>query len=254
VKRAKKATALGLRFVAAGCAFALAAMLSGCAGLPVEQLPPSPPSFRMAALDFAIPPEWRNPQMPDKMNKEMKGWWFGARDVWHNPGMGRLAADLFAHEINSLPFIHLVSREDIRYYMADKRTLIRSKLDEKRRALEQSPNPDDRAQALRIQNMTEADYDRDLELLPPREVGRELKADRVLVGRIYNIYLAHNRTIHWYWSSVDLEVGLVDVETGKVVWFRRAQFTKNFTSTSLLLEMAAREMVEMMKREHFYQP
>jgi hypothetical protein len=92
-----------------------------------------------------------------------------------------------------------------------------------------------------------------MELLPPRDIGRELKADRVLVGRIYEIYLAQNRTIHWFWSSVDLEVGLVDVDSGNVVWFRRAQFTKNFASTSLLLQVAAHEMVEMMKREHFYQ-
>jgi hypothetical protein len=184
----------------------------------------------------------------------MKGWWFGARDIWHNPGMGRMAADLFAHEINNLSFIHLISRTDIRYYMAGKRDLIRRKFDERRRALEESPNAKDREEALRIQNMTEADYDRNLEALPPLEIGRELKADRVLVGRIYDIYMAHNRTIHWYWSSVDLEVGLLDVDSGKVVWFRRAQFKKNFASTSLLLEIAAHEMGEMMKREHFYQP
>jgi len=242
-----------LRFIGVGVGLAWAAMMIGCAEVPV-QAPPLPPSFHLAVLDFAVPPEWRDPQMPDKMKKEMKGWWFGARDVWHNPGMGRQGGDMFAHELNKLSFIHVRSRVDIKYYLSNKRELIRRKLDERRRDLEKSPNPNDRAEAQRLQKMTEGDYDREIEMLPPREIGRELKVDRVLFGRIHDIYLAHNRTIHWFWSSVDLEVSLLDVDSGKVLWYKRARFTKNFASTSLLLEIAAQQMAEMMKRELFYQP
>jgi len=227
-------------------------LVMGCAGAPIA--PPNPPSFRMVVLDLAVPDAWRNPTTPDKINKEMKGWWFGARDVWHNPGMGQLAADIFAQELNQLPFIHMVSRMDTKYYLAGKRDLIRKKLEERRQKLEESASPRDREEAQRIRAMTDADYDRLVEQLPPYEIGRELKVDRVLIGRIYNIYLAHNRTIHWYWSSVDLEVSLMDVDTHKIIWTKRAQYTKNFSSTSLLLEVAAQNMIEAMKRGLFYQP
>jgi len=236
---------------AVGC-LGFVSLWIGCAGAPVQPRP-LPPSFRLAVLDFAVPAEWRNPQAPDKINKEMKGWWFGARDVWHNPGMGWMAGEVFANRLGKLPFVRMISRSDIKYYLASKRDLIRRKLDERRRKLEASVSPDDKLEALRIKNMTEADYDREIESLPPREIGRELSADRVLVGRIYNIYLARNRTVSWYWSAVDVEVDLVDVDTGKVVWHRRAPYKKNLSSTTLLLEAVADEMVRMMEREYFYQ-
>jgi len=232
---------------------ALPAIMIGCASAPIQPRP-IPPSFRLVVLDFAIPAEWRNPETPDNIKKEMKGWWFGSRDVWRNPAMGGEAANLFAHELNRLPYVRLVSRTDTKYYMAGKRELIRRKLDEKRRDLEQSQNPDDRALALRIQNMTDADYDRELASLPPREIGRELEVDRVLTGRIHDLYLAHNRTLHWFWSAVDLEVNLLDVDSGKIIWNKRARFKKNLVSTSLLIEIAAQQMIEMMQRELFSQP
>jgi len=228
------------------------ALALGCASAPVQP-PPPPPSIRLAVLDFSIPDQWRDPEAPDRINKDLQGWWFGSRDVWRNPGMGRVAADIFSSQLNRLPFITTVSRVDIKYYMADKREHIRRLLDERRRKLEKSTDPRDRAEAERIRNMTEADYERELERLPPRDVGRALKADRVLVGRIHDAYLGHNRTIHWYWSYVDLELNLVDVDTGRVVWHKRAQFKKNFASVALLFEIAARRMIEMMEYEYFYQ-
>ncbi len=235
-----------------------AILLIACAGPQPEPPAVAPPSFRLAVLDFRVPDLWLDALLPDKARREMHGWWFGARDVWRNPGMGRVAADLFAHELNRLPFVHMVSRVDIKYYMANKRDLIRTKLEERRLLLEQSENPRDRDEARKIRAMTEADLERQLAQLCTKEaasgVGRELKTDRILVGQIHNIALNHNRTIHWFWSTVDLEVDLVDVDSGRVVWHKRAQFSKNFASTSLLLEIAARQMVEMMKREYFYQP
>ena len=238
----------GARFIGAACGLGLAI---ACAVAPIQ--PPPPPSFRLAVLDFRVPDTWRNPEIPDQSSKEMQGWWFGSRKLWHNPGWGRVAGDVFSLELNRLPFISIVSRVDIKYYMADKSERVRTVLEERRRELERSSDPRDLEEAKRIQEMSPADYDRMLERLPPREIGRELNVDRVLVGRIHDAYLAHNRTIHWYWSYVDLEVQLVDVDTGRVVWYRRAPFKKNFTSISFLLETAAREVVEMMKREYLYQ-
>lgn len=249
---------------------AAAALLSGCATAPVEP-PNPPPRMAIAVLDFRVPDEWRaqpasrptramtaagflgETEAPDRINKELRGWWFGSRDIWRNPGMGRVAADIFSHELNQLPFVKIVSRVDIKYYMAEKRQIIRRLRDQQRSKLEKSPNPRDRQLAERIAKMTEADYDRELERLPVREIGRELGADRVLVGRIIDAYQAHNRTIHWYWSVVELQLELVDVDTGKVVWHKHARFKKSFASTTFLLEAAARELIEAMKREYFFQ-
>ena len=227
-------------------------LLIGCGSVPVE--PPNPPSFRLAVLDFRVPDEWRNPEMPDRIDKELKGWWLSSRDIWHNPEVGRLAGDIFHHKISRLPFVNAVSRIDIKYYMANKRDLIRQALDRKRDQLEATREPRDRAEADRLRALSEADYDRMLERLPPREIGLELKADRVLVGRIHEGYLAHHRTFDLYWSYLDLEVNLVDVDTGRVVWHRRAQYKKNFASAAFVLELAADQMIEAMKYEYFYQP
>lgn len=230
---------------------ALSAIAVSCAAPPIKPLPPAP-SFRLAVLDFAVPSEWRDPVMPDKLKKERKGWWFGSRDIWRNPGYGRAAADALAREMNQLPFVHMVSRADVAYYMGAKLKLIRETLDEQRRKLEKSDNLKDWQEAERIRALTDADYDRLVETLPPREIGRELKVDRVLVGRVHEAYLAHNRTIHWYWSRVDIEAQLIDVESGKALWSRRAPFSGNIASPSLLLENAAKWMVEAMKNECFY--
>ena len=251
-KTVKKVT-FGPRVASAGCGLLLAILAIGCAVAPVEP-PVPPPSFRLVVLDFRVPETWRDPLMLGQSSKELQGWWFGSRKLWHNPGWGRVAGDTFSLELNHLPFVNLVSRVDIKYYMAEKNEQIHRVLDERRRKLEESTDPNDRQEAERIRQMSEADYERMLERLSPREIGRELNADRVLVGRIHDAYLAHNRTIHWYWSYMDLEVDLVDVGTGRVVWHRRAPFKKSFASASALLEAAAREMVEWMKIEYFYQP
>jgi hypothetical protein len=232
---------------------ALLGLLVGCANVPVEHGEP-PPDFWLAVLDFRVPDEWRDPQEPDAVRKDLKGWWFSSRGVFHNPGIGRVAGDAFSRRLSRLSFVHIVSRVDIKYYMAEKRERIKQVLSERRSELRDSANPSDQKEAERIHGMSEADYDRMLERLPAREIGRELKADRVLVGRIHDAYLAHNRTIHWYWSFVDLEVDLIDVDTGNVVWHKRAQFKKSLSSTALVLDEAADQMVEMMKREYFYQP
>lgn len=263
VNRTVKKLTLRARFArrsaGAGCILTLAMLSIGCAVAPV-QTPTPRPSFRLVVLDFRVPDTWRDPEKPDQTKKELRGWWFSSRKLWHNPGWGRLAGDVFWHEINRqvaldlLPSISLVSRVDTRYYMAEKDGQIHRVLAERLRKLETSADPHDREKAERIRAMSAADYERMLERLPSREIGRELNADRVLVGRIHEAYRAHNRTIGWYWSYMDLEVDLVDVDTGKVIWRRRAPFKKNLASTSRLFETAARKMVEWMKREYFYQP
>lgn len=241
------------RAVGVGFICLLLAGLCGCAPTPIQPLP-SLPSFRLAVLDFRVPDSWRDPEAPDRVDRELKGWWFSSRDIWHNPGIGRVAGDIFHHKINLLSFVNTVSRVDIKYYMADKRELIRQALDKKRAELEAGGTPPELAEAQRIRDMSEADYDRLLERLPPREIGLELKCDRVLVGRIHEGYLAHHRAFDIHWSYVDLEVSLIDVDTGRVVWHKRGQYKKNFASTSFLLEAVAEQMIEAMKFEYLYQP
>jgi hypothetical protein len=253
VKRRMQNVMFVMRQLRSVCSLAWILLALGCANVPIEYGEP-PPDFWLAVIDFRVPDAWRNPEMPDAVRKDFGGWWFSSRGLFHNPGLGRVGADAFSRQLSRLSFIHNVSRVDIKYYMADKRERIKTVLQERQSQLEKSANPREQKEAQRIQTMSEADYDRMVERLPAREVGKELKADRVLVGRIHDAYLAHNRTIHWYWSFVDLEINLVDVDTGNIVWHKRAQYKKNFASTAFVLDIAAQDMVEMMKREYFYQP
>lgn len=232
----------------------LAGLLGGCRSAEPIDIRPLPPSIRLAVLDFSVPRSWHETENPGELKKEMRGWWFGSRDIWHNPGLGRMAADVYSHELNKEPFINVVSRVDIKYYMARKREQLRRLREQQSRDLEATGNPEDLKAAARIRQMTDAEYTMELQNLPPREIGRELKADRVLVGRIRDSYLAHNRTINWYWTYVDLELDLYDVDSGNVVWHKRWQTKKSFASALYVLEDSAAQVIDMMKNEYFYPP
>jgi hypothetical protein len=212
-----------------------------------------PPSFRLAVLDLAVPEQWRKAATPDPMDKERRGWWFGSETRFHNPGLGRVAGDAFAQELARLPFISLVSRTDIKYRMADLLQRLHDVRDKQRRELDASLNPADNEKARKIRQMTEADYENELQNVSAVAIAKELDADRVLTGRIHDAAIVHNRTTDFYHSYVDLEVRLVDVDTGKVLWSQRQMFKRRSVSTPFLLEEAAHQMVEKMKREHFYQ-
>jgi hypothetical protein len=92
----------------------------------------------------------------------------------------------------------------------------------------------------------------------PVDIGKELRlfwsVDKVLTGRIISGSTIHNRTFHWWRSSIEVEVSLVDVQTGATEWHGVAHKTKNLRSEYRTMELAADEVVRRLAREYFLKP
>ncbi len=161
--------------------------------------------------------------------RAIRGWWFGARTVRQNPRAGVLLAETITRAMAQLDFVNLFSSIDLKYYFADKRDLLGDAY----------PHLDD---------------DEVFELLdgvPRIEYAKELGADKLLSGRVYRDYLGENRTIHWWWSVVQIECNITDVHTGEVEWSRRYDMRKQFSSQNRLQEEIAGLLVRDLKKEYF---
>ncbi|MCD6385601.1 hypothetical protein J7M23_07450 [Candidatus Sumerlaeota bacterium] len=198
---------------------AMVVILGGCRQPRVQ-----PPRFKLAVLNFALAREVKTP-------KEIKGWWFGARDIYYNPYVGETFADVLADEISKrCPFIDVYSRMDIKYYLLSKREILKRHFPE----------------------LKEAELTKTINELDPVDIGRELGVDKVISGVIYDCHTSHHRTFHWWSSVVEAEVKLIDVDSGKVEWQNRMRLRKKFLSWLGTAEVLASKMVKAMEKELFY--
>jgi hypothetical protein len=203
----------------------LVAACAACARKPLRE----PLKVKIAVLDMQIPEGF-------SAQKEIQGWWFGARDVYRNPNAGRLFSDQLAKQLRKLPYLEVHSRIDYKYYVA-------RKLERLRKAY---PDLSDKEVA--------ALYDES----KPLDIGKDLNhywgVDKVVYGRIISGGTSHNRTFHWWRSSIAVEVFLLDVETGEVEWRGNFQKTKNFRSEYRTMELVAEDIVRRMVKEYFLKP
>ena len=156
---------------------------------------------KVVVLDFSLAPmtiETRdeNRQLvktdkPVETSKQIRGWWLGGQNVYYNANMGRIAADLFSSAIREGCTYDVISRENLKYYYADKRDVLRKtlKLDEKQ------------ANDAILQ-------------LDPLKVGREVGADKVVVGAICDSERRHSRASGYYATVSNYTVRVLDVRTG----------------------------------------
>jgi hypothetical protein len=147
---------------------------------------------KVAVVDFSIDPTLRTDL------KTLEGWWFGSRSVYRNENVGRNVADEVAKTLRGLPYIDLASRLDYRYYIEGKRQLLEVAFEE--------------VEDIKYETQ---DYDRMIETIDPIEIGRELGVDLVVAGHVDNAYMAHNRTVEWIWSGVEIRVDVLNVRTGQ---------------------------------------
>jgi hypothetical protein len=186
------------------------------------------PAERVPRMQWLILP----PVVPPAMRETptaIQGWWLGARTIRQNPNAGEEVVQIWARRLAALGFVDLYSPVDLRYYFADKRQAL------------QTAYP----------RLTRTEIDKLLDAVPKVKFGKELGADRVLTGRINALYMADNRTIHWWWSVADITLQAYDVATDKLVWechyHERQQFA---TQEDVLAAIMDRAIVDM-KREVF---
>ena len=143
--------------------------------------------------------------------REIKGWWFGARDVYRNPNVGEIFSDIFARNLAKNPSLFEVyPRTDFRYYSASKKDRLEKSF----------PQLGDNAINQLFSGISPCDFARDLNL------------QKVIVAKINNCYTTHNRTIHWWSSVVDVDVEILDAETCQPEWSANIRKRKNFAEVT----------------------
>jgi hypothetical protein len=125
--------------------------------------------------------------------KDSRGWWLGRQELYFNSNVGRMAADIFSDLLKEKGMIVPTSREDLKYYYADKKDLIRKKL-----------------------NLNQKELDKAILKLDPVSIGKELAVDKVIVGHICDSELRKAVAPGSFASVVSMQVAIFDVATGHI--------------------------------------
>jgi hypothetical protein len=186
------------------------------------------PSERVPRTEWLVLPLSQPPGSSDTP-RAIQGWWLGARTIRQNPRAGEQVADLLNRRMAMLGYVNLYSPVDLRYYFADKRQAL------------QNAYP----------HLDRGEIDDLLDQVPKNKYGRELGADRILTGRIVQLYMGENRTIHWWWSVADIEMQVIDVANDRVLWSKRYFERDQFSSQTSVLERVVERAIADLRREIF---
>lgn len=212
-RAALQAALLGLLILTAS------ATLVGCQHFPSQQIP---------KMKWLIVP-FEQPAAMSEAPRSIRGWWFGARTLRRNPRAGAMMAETLSRKMSNLEFLNLYSAIELKYYFADKRQLLK----------ESYPN------------LTDPELDRTLAQAPKVEFAKELGADKVLTGRIISQYMGENRTIHWWWAVLEVEVQVIDAASGKTEWSGHYNLRNQFASQSDMQERFADRLIRDLKKQYF---
>lgn len=183
-----------------------------------------PPRAKLAVLDFKLIQPLTTP-------REIKGWWFGSRDLYYNPNVGEKLGDALADELKRrCPFLDVYSRLDLKYYLLGKKEILRRT----------------------FPNLTDKEREQIIENLDPLDIGRDLGVDKLLIGEITSCYTSHNRTFHWWSSVMKVNAKLIDIDSGRVEWEKNIKEREMFKSWVATGEEIARRIVMELNEEVFY--
>ncbi len=169
------------------------------------------------------------------------GWWMGARSEFRNENAGKLFADSLTREMRrEMAWVSLFDTLYLRKYFGEKRRLLEEEFTE-----ELSAMSDEEAKK---------EIDRLMEQISPASFARELRADRVLTGRVLESRTFFQRTLRYWTSKVEVEFSLTDVATGETLWSCRDDEWEFLDSQKETMDVLARKLVERMKEEYYMAP
>lgn len=178
-----------------------------------------PKAIRIAVLDFSVPEVFNTP-------KEIRGWWFGAHDIYRNPHAGEDFADALSRRLRQFAFVNVYPRGDLKMYMAMQNN----------RVMRAYPQ------------LSKTEIDELLEQIAPWEWGRDMGVDKVITGRLLVGRTVHNRTIHWWYSTVEARIQLIDTESGTIDWETAMRCTKQLASQQRTQEQLADRVARKLKK------
>lgn len=196
------------RLALLSCCVVLALAAGGCASR--QRLPAS--IVTLAVMDGTMATG------REETRRSESGWWFGAQTRYDSGTAGVILGDALAEEFARIPGLQVMSRTDLRSYMAQKERLV----------YRQWPDlsAEERLKILQRQN--------------PVDYGRSLNVDYVLTSRVYECRLIHHHFPHTWTARGDFAVDLWDVRTGAPVWTWQGRESDMFSSTTAVLERLAR--------------
>lgn len=210
------------RFALALCCVVLSLAASGCASR--HRLPAS--IVTLAVMDASMATG------REETRRSETGWWFGATTRYDSGASGGVVlADALAEEFARIPGVQVMSRTDLRSYMAQKERLV----------YRQWPDlsPDERLKVLESQS--------------PVDYGRSLNVDYVLTSRVYESRLVHHHFLHTWTARADFAVDLWDVRAGTAIWSWQGREADLFSSTTAVMERLSRRARERaQKADPFY--
>ncbi|MBN1901868.1 hypothetical protein JW926_11150 [Candidatus Sumerlaeota bacterium] len=186
---------------------------------------PDQPVNRILVVDSEVTEEIKT------QTREVKGWWFGARDIYRNPNSGEIFSDILAKRLASdTGSLEAYPRTDFRYYKANKKDRLKKAF----------PHLGDKAIEVVFSRISYCDFARDLDI------------DKVIVARLNRCYSTHNRTFHFWTSVIEIEVSILDARTKQAEWTSHIYSRKFFQSSYSAMEKVAREIIHDLKKEYLY--
>lgn len=198
----------------------LIAFMASC-GRPFH--PSQVPKTKVLVAEFEVTPGI------EENSRAVRGWWMGAENIYQNKQYGAIFAERLSAHLAKYSYVKLFSQLDLKYYLAPKRQLLQDTYPQLR---------DEEVDAL-LAEIADLDF------------ARELRADKLLRGRLIQNYLHENRTFHWWKSVVEVECELVDVPTGRVEWSKDYSRSIRFASPLTVQDELARDVAEDLQNEYF---
>lgn len=161
--------------------------------------------------------------------RAVRGWWMGSENIYQTGRYGAIFAERLSAHLARYPYIKQYSQLDLKYYMAPKRQILKDT----------------------YPNISDDEVNRLMSEIPDLDFARELRADKLLRGRLIRNYLHENRTFHWWKSIVEVECELVDVPTGKVEWSREYRMKRRFASPLSVQDEIAKQVGEDLEDDYF---
>lgn len=193
-------------------------LAAGCTRFPAERIP---------KMKWLIMP-FEQPTAMSTTPRAIRGWWFGATTIRQNERAGMSMFDTLQRRLTGLDYMYLYSPIELKYYFADKRDLLNKT----------------------YPYLSQPEANELLAQVPHIDYARELGADKIIGGRIIRQYMGENRSIHWWWSRLDVEAWVMDVASGQIEWQKKYELRDQFASMNGMQEEAADKIIRDIKRDY----